>query len=339
MKMIEQFDSLAFKSDDKGGFSILDQRLIPQTVYVDARSVDVHFELIKGLGVRGAPALGETIDRHAYSLAVRQAPFEKLVAELSALGTARPTATNLPAEVTWMLSGLKVENYSPEVVMDRAFGRIKEARELNDRIVKNGQPYIHDGDTVMTICNTGELVGGESALMVFKGAHELGKKIKVYPLETRPFLQGARLTTWELERWGVDYELLHDSLAGYTMKTEQVASFWAGTDRMVYDGFANKVGTYTAAVLAKAHGIPFFVVGPYTSMDRYRELTDLHAMIENRKGLEVRNNVVPRIPDSVPVKDLAFDLTEIRYVDHFILDSGAYTPKEYKAAFYKIAPR
>lgn len=335
---IEQYDSLIFRSDSNGGLLILDQRKIPGMVYVDARVVDVHFELIKGLGVRGAPALGEVIDRHAYSLATRRAPFETLKAELSILGAARPTATNLPAEVKLILEGLTAENYTPEIVMERALGRIREARELSDRIAENGQPFIHDGDTVMTICNTGELVGGQSALMVFKMAHENGKKINGLPLETRPFLQGARLTTWELDRWGISYRLLHDSLAGYIMKTKKVDSVWVGTDRMVRDGFANKVGTYALAVLARAHGIPFYVVGPYTSIDRYNTLGDLQELLEDRGGLEVRNNVVPRIPDKVPVIDLAFDLTEINYVDHFILDSGAYTPEEYQAVFDQLAP-
>lgn len=334
--MIEQFDSLIFRSNDQGQFWILDQRKIPRKVYVDARDVNVHSGLIEGLGVRGAPALGETIDRHAYSLAARRVSLDTLKAELALLGDARPTAVNLKKETEIMIDGLTSENYSPAKVMARALGRIREAREMDQQIAINGQQFVNNGDVIMSICNTGEFVAGQSAMMVIKRAQELGKNPKVLHWETRPFLQGARLSSVEYKNWGVEFEIIHDSMAGHLMRTERVDSFWAGTDRMVIDGFANKVGTYTAAVLADYHGIPLFVVGPYTSMDRYHKLDEIK--IENRGGYEVRNNVRPRIPKTVSVRDLAFDLTPAGLVDHFVINTGVYTPAEYQEVFYQIAP-
>ncbi len=214
---------------------------------------------------------------------------------------------------------------------------VEEAQKIADEdaaqnraIGKNGSVLIEDGDTILTHCNAGELATVEygTALGVIRAAWEEGKKIKVIADETRPLLQGARLTAYELKRDGIPVTLITDNMAGYLMSKGLVDKVIVGSDRIVQDAVVNKIGTYSVAVLAHEHGIPFYVAAPKSTFDLSHKASDV--IIEERKPEEVTNLGSQQIaPDGVNVMNPAFDITPLKYVSAIICETQVYYSKDF----------
>lgn len=290
---------------------ILDQRRLPrEELWVDASHPDALIPLLQGLAVRGAPMIGLSA---AASLAwassrCSRTEWEAMAARLRA---ARPTAVNLMAAVDRMLAAA-----DPVAEAERQFDVDVAA---GDAMAEAGAALVPAGANVLTHCNTGALACGGvgTALGVLRRAHTQGKGIHVWVDETRPLLQGARLTTWELRRAGVPYHLIPDGAAAMLMAQGRVDAVFVGADRIARNGdFANKIGTYALAVAAKHHGVPFYCVAPRSTFDP--ALADGRGIpIEERAAGEVR------VDDVSPVYNPAFDVTPGALVTAFVCEDGA----------------
>jgi methylthioribose-1-phosphate isomerase len=215
-------------------------------------------------------------------------------------------------------------------VVQEAQSIADEDAEANRVMGENGAVLIKDGDVVLTHCNAGALATVEygTALGVIRAAWKQGKKIKVIATETRPLLQGARLTAYELKRDGIPVTLITDNMVGYVMQKGMVDKVVVGADRIVQDGVANKIGTYTVAVLAHEHGVPFYVAAPKSTFDLTRTSADI--IIEERKPTEVTHYGGQQVAaDGVPVLNPAFDVTPLKYVSAIIHEGGVYYPKDF----------
>jgi methylthioribose-1-phosphate isomerase len=320
---------------------MIDQTLLPETFKIlEIRSVDELIEAIKRLAIRGAPAL-EAAGGYGVVLATREKKFEDfeefkdyVKERANQLANARPTAVNLGVGVERVLKKV-FEASSIEEARKKA---LEEAEKIAEEdIIRNklmggfGAKLIEDGDSILTICNTGSLATVEwgTALGVIKSAKLEGKNVRVFACETRPLNQGSRLTTWELLRDGIDVILITDSMAGIVMQKEMVDKVIVGADRIVRDGFFNKIGTYTLAVLAKEHGIPFFVAAPLTTFDWEKKMEDV--VIEERSADELkychvkcRSCIIA--PENVKVYNPAFDPTPFKYVTALITEKGVIFP-------------
>ncbi|MBI3581004.1 MAG: S-methyl-5-thioribose-1-phosphate isomerase, partial [Nitrospinae bacterium] len=247
------------------------------------------------------------------------------------ISSTRPTAVNL----FWAVERVRkaVRDAGPKTVADmkkraaeEAVKILKEDLLINEKMGRNGARLIADGDAVLTHCNAGALATAGrfgTALGVIKAAHLDGKRIRVFADETRPFLQGARLTAWELKKEGIDVTLITDSMAGYCMKKGLVQKVIVGADRIAKNGdVAHKIGTYTIAVLARTHGIPFYVAAPLSTIDF--EIPDgEHIPIEERDAKEVSHIGGRRMaPDGVKIFNPAFDVTPNEYVSAIITERG-----------------
>ncbi|MEM3730513.1 MAG: S-methyl-5-thioribose-1-phosphate isomerase [Candidatus Bathyarchaeia archaeon] len=322
----------------------IDQTMLPhKTVILKMKSCGEVAEAIKTMKIRGAPLLGAAA---AFALALTafhskaKTPSELLSSLEEAAETlrrTRPTAVNLFWAIDRLLN--KVRNFSGEVkdliavVVEEAKKIADEDAEVNRLIGKNGASLINDGDVILTHCNAGALATVEygTALGVIRAAWEQRKKIRVVVTETRPKLQGARLTTYELKRDGIPVTLITDSMVGYVMYKRLVNKVLVGADRIVRDAVINKIGTFTIAVLAKEHNIPFYVAAPKSSFDLARTSTDV--VIEERKPEEVTHIGSQRITvEGVEVMNPAFDITPINYVTAIICESGIL----YKEDFVKL---
>jgi methylthioribose-1-phosphate isomerase len=319
-----------------------DQTKLPlQEVTLEIKSVEQMAEAIKMLRVRGAPLLGAAagfgVAIAAYKSAAKTP--SQLLSELDAAGTLikrqRPTAVNLFWGVDRVLSKAKATKGTVEqikaAVITEAQAIADEDAAQNRAIGKHGAALIDDGDTVLTHCNAGELATVEygTALGVIRAAWEAGKKIRVIADETRPLLQGARLTAYELKRDGIPVTLITDNMAAHVMSKDLVDKVVVGADRIVQDAVFNKIGTYGVAVLAHEHGIPFYVAAPKSTFDLTRKAADVE--IEERKSEEVTHvGCQQTAPDGVAVYNPAFDATPLKYVAGIITESGVYTKKDYK---------
>jgi methylthioribose-1-phosphate isomerase len=224
-----------------------------------------------------------------------------------------------------------------QAVIEEAQKIADEDAAQNRAIGKNGSVLIEDGDTILTHCNAGELATVEygTALGVVRAAWEQGKKIKVIADETRPLLQGARLTAYELKRDGIPVTLITDNMAGYVMSKGLVDKVIVGADRIVQDAVVNKIGTYSVAVLAHEHGIPFYVAAPKSTFDLAHKAVDV--VIEERKPEEVTHiGSVQIAPDGVNVMNPAFDITPLKYVSAIICETQVYYGKDF-GLFKKMA--
>lgn len=322
---------------------VLDQRLLPdQENWIRVESARKMSELIKSLAVRGAPLIGVAA---ALALAVEERSLlknkdmvdvervAKLRAAAKVLREARPTAVNL----MWAMDRMLTANQNSKSVLNEAVLIFNEDVAMCDAIGNNGAGLVKDGDGVLTICNTGGLatVGAGTAFAVLRRAHELGVKFHVYACETRPLLQGARLTTWELARCGIPHTLITDGMAATLMRQGRIQSVFTGADRVAANGdYANKIGTYSLAVLAKYHDIPFYPVAPASTIDaKCAEGSAIE--IEQRDAEEVRGFMSPSVsfrwaPRDVGVYNPAFDVTPSELVTKFVFDSGVLTPDEYR---------
>jgi methylthioribose-1-phosphate isomerase len=319
----------------------LDQTKLPlREVTLEIKTVRQMAEAIKTLRVRGAPLLGAAAG-FGVALAAyhsKAGSKEKLLAELEDAGAIikrqRPTAVNLFWGVDRVLSKARSAEGNVEAIKQAVISEAQkiadEDAEQNHAIGKNGSVLIEDGDTILTHCNAGELATVEygTALGVIRAAWEEGKKIKVIVDETRPLLQGARLTAYELKRDGIPVTLITDNMAGYVMSKGLVNKVIVGADRIVQDAVINKIGTFSVAVLAHEHGISFYVAAPKSTFDLQHKASDV--IIEERKPEEVTRIGSQQIaPDGVNVMNPAFDITPLKYVSAIICETKVYYPKDY----------
>jgi len=319
----------------------LDQTKLPiQEVTLEIKTVEQMAEAIKTLRVRGAPLLGAAA---AFGVALaaynsKTLNKEKLLSELEDAGsiikTQRPTAVNLFWGTDRVLNKARAVTGNVEelkaAVIEEAKKIADEDAAQNHAIGKNGAELIKDGDTILTHCNAGELATVEygTALGVVRVAWEQGKKIKVIADETRPLLQGARLTAYELKRDGIPVTLITDNMAGYFMSKGLINKVIVGADRIVQDAVVNKIGTYSVAVLAHEHDIPFYVAAPKSTFDLANKASDV--IIEERKPEEVTHIGCQQIaPDGINIMNPAFDITPLKYVSAIICESQVYYSKDF----------
>jgi methylthioribose-1-phosphate isomerase len=321
---------------------IIDQRKLPRE-FVKLKITDTEqlHEAIKTLAVRGAPAIGVAA---GYGVVLA---LQKLKADTSAeqvlncieqtskyLASSRPTAVNL----FWALQRVEKQVKSSvasrdsttvesikQSVFDIAQAIYKEDVDMCLQIGQNGQKFIPDGGTVLTHCNAGALAtaGQGTALSVIFEAHKNGKRFKVYVDETRPLLQGARLTMWELQQAGIDSTLICDSTAGWLMKQNKIDAVIVGADRIAANGdTANKIGTYSLAILAKKHNVPFYVAAPSSTFDM-NIISGNEIPIEERPADEVRGFSAAMVaPKDAAVYNPAFDVTEAALITAIITDGS-----------------
>ncbi len=328
--------------DAKGTVKMIDQRKLPlEFVIVEFDDYRDVATAIKDMYIRGAPAIGAAA-AFGLALAARQSQAttrEQWLADLETaadvLRATRPTAVNLFWALDRMLrvarasTQLEVEGLIQDLI-EEAQRIADEDVEINRRMGAHGATLVEDGFNILTHCNAGALatVDYGTALAVIRAAHEHGAKIHVWVDETRPRLQGARLTAWELMNEGIPMTLIADNVAGHLMRTGQVDIVFVGSDRTAANGdVANKIGTYKLAVLAKENGIPFYAVVPTSTIDLSVPTGD-DIPIEERGATEVTHPGGCQVaPDGVQVLNVAFDVTPHRYVTGIITENGiAYPP-------------
>ena len=250
--------------------SILDQTLLPhEERWVEVSTSEDLVGIIKKLQVRGAPLIGVSASIILALESTKDYSKEDLLKKAKQLKQARPTAVNLMVCVDRLITLIN-QDATPKELQVEAENIFNEDVELCQKISNFGAELINEGDNIITHCNTGGLatVGSGTALGIIKKAHEQGKNIHVYVDETRPLLQGGRLTTWELKKLGIPFTLICDNMAGHLMLQNKIDKCFVGADRIATNGdFANKVGTYSLAILCKTHNIPFYVAAPYTTVD------------------------------------------------------------------------
>jgi methylthioribose-1-phosphate isomerase len=310
---------------------ILDQTRLPQTeAYLRCERVEQVAEAIRSLRVRGAPLIGIAA-AYGLALAARSGTGpvrERVLRAAEVLRATRPTARNLFWAIDRMVT--HAQNGADAEALAREALAIHEEDATTCRLVgEYGAALIPSAATVLTICNTGALAtGGEgTALAAIRTAHAAGNPLKVLACETRPLLQGARLTMWELMRGGVPATLIADSMAGACMQRGMADLVLVGADRIARNGdTANKIGTYTLAVLAKHHGTPFYVAAPMSTIDL--SLSDGSQIpIEERDPEEVRSfGGYPTAPSEAPVFNPAFDVTPAELITAIITEKGVARP-------------
>ncbi|MEA1963785.1 MAG: S-methyl-5-thioribose-1-phosphate isomerase [Candidatus Aerophobetes bacterium] len=324
-----------------GQIKIIDQTLLPQKLkYIYCKNIETLRKAIVSLKIRGAPALGIAaalgiVLGMKRSSAKDYPCFKEELEELiSYIGSSRPTAANLFRSLKRLHRCMeknrkrKIEEIK-EALEKEALQIIEEDKRCNRLIGEKGASLIKDGDTILTHCNAGALATADygTALGVIYRAKEEGKRVKVYVDETRPLLQGARLTTWELLREGIETVLICDNVAGEAMREGKIDKVLVGADRIAANGdTANKIGTYTLAVLAKENEIPFYVVSPLSSIDLFLpEGGDIP--IEKRDKNEVIKGLGKVIaPEKVKVYNPAFDITLAKYIKGIITEKGICKP-------------
>lgn len=327
-----------------GRLTIVDQTLLPtEFVEIPLATRAAVWEAIKQLRVRGAPAIG-VCAAYGVLVGLREcAPFasgDALLAEVERvsdyLASSRPTAVNL----FWALDRMRglgraavAQGQAVSSVLDRLEAEAIEIYEEDKRrcraIGESGAPLIRDGDGVLTHCNAGSLATSAygTALALMFRARELGRRFSVYADETRPLLQGARLTTWELMQAGIDVTLICDNTAAQVMREGRVQLVVVGADRVAANGdAANKIGTYGVAQLARAHGIPFYVAAPLSTFDASLATGDL-IPIEERAAEEVTDGFGRRTaPEGVKVYSPAFDVTPATLIAGIVTERGILRP-------------
>ncbi len=324
-----------------GALVLLDQTRLPLEIkYTECRSAADVANAIKTMQVRGAPAIGAAA---AYGLALAaleirnqdKQDFIKGIKKASQmLASTRPTAVNLFWALKRMVDRAEADNTADvsglrEILLREAHDILQEDIEMNRRMGRFGSELIPHGASILTHCNAGALATGGygTALGVIRAAQEAGKDIRVYADETRPLLQGARLTAWELMQDNIPVTLITDNMAGYVMKKGLVSLAAVGADRITANGdVANKIGTYTVAVLCKEHNIPFYVAAPASTIDLGLASGD-QIPIEERDPLEVTSVFGQEVaPQGVNVFNPAFDVTPHSLVTAIITDKGVIRP-------------
>lgn len=325
-----------------GFLELIDQRRLPSKLTkLKCRDIKHLYEAIKTLTVRGAPAIG-VAGAYGLVLAMRKLSSRCSIADAlrclkkaaDYLRLSRPTAVNLSWAIDRVIHAAeKVVAENPKTNLQSLRKIIlKEARTIHQEDVemcrsigRNGQRFIKNGSGILTHCNAGALAtaGQGTALSVMFEAHKKGKKFKVYVDETRPLLQGARLTAWELKQAGIDAVVICDNMAGWLMKQGKISAVVTGADRIAANGdAANKIGTYSLSVLAREHGIPFYLAAPSSTFDLNTKSGD-HIPIEQRAADEVRFLGKKKItPDGVEIYNPAFDVTPAENITAIISEKG-----------------
>ena len=320
---------------------IIDQTKLPLKLeYLDCREVQSIWKAIKELKVRGAPAigiagaLGVILGIKDFSGRDIEAFKIKLDRTIKYLASSRPTAVNL----FWALERMKRRAYSnlnlslpktKELLLNEALKILEEDKSICRKMADYGAKLIQDGDTCLTVCNAGALATADygTALGVFYRAKEEGKAFKVYACETRPLLQGARLTSWELKKHNIDVTLIADNTAGYLMKEGKIDKVFAGADRVAANGdTANKIGTFNLALLSHYHQIPFYIVAPSSTFD-LKLKSGKGIPIEHRKPREVIHLQSKKVAHSqAKVYNPAFDVTLHKFIRAFVTEKGLIKP-------------
>jgi methylthioribose-1-phosphate isomerase len=326
---------------ENGILKLIDQTKLP-TEYriVECRTFEEAAAAIKDMIVRGAPAIGVTA---AYGIAIGAAAidtdskdrfFEELESVCAVIRNTRPTAVNLFWAVERMLRKAMEYRSRPvaaikAVLLEEATAMDAEDVANNIKIGEHGNTLIKENSTILTHCNAGALATCDygTALAVIRVAHQAGKNVAVFADETRPYLQGARLTAWELKEDGIPVTLICDNMAGHFMKSGAINCVIVGADRIALNGdTANKIGTYSVAVLAKENKIPFYVAAPVSTFD-FGIATGESIPIEERDGEEVTHIKGIRLaPEGVRVRNPAFDVTPYPYITAIITEKGIVNP-------------
>lgn len=326
---------------DSGAVKMIDQRALPWKLeFVRLETAEAVAESIQNMTVRGAPAIGAAAG-FGMALAARaskadaiDALAEDLRKAAELLKAARPTAVNLAWAVDKLLEIAASDEFSNpddlrDVLLQAAKRIADEDVAINKRMARRGAALIPDGATILHHCNTGALatVDYGTALGVVRSAFELGKKIHVLLDETRPRLQGSRLSAWELDRLGVSYDIIPDAAAGYYMGHGEVDIILVGADRIAANGdVANKIGTYQLAIMAQAHGIPFYTVAPTSTIDLALSSGE-QIPIEQRDPAEVTTPYGnPVVPAHFKARNPAFDVTPHRYLSGIVTENGIARP-------------
>jgi methylthioribose-1-phosphate isomerase len=325
-----------------GLLELIDQRLLPgKFVKLQCRDIEQLFDAIKTLAVRGAPAIGVSA---AYGLVLGMQNLKpgdsienalKVLAESAEyLASSRPTAVNLfwalqrvrqSAEAFAAANPSETIQALQEIILAEANTICKEDEQMCRRIGQSGQEFIKDGFGILTHCNAGALAtaGQGTALSLMFEAHKNGTKFKVYADETRPLLQGARLTAWELMQAGIDVTVICDNMAGWLMKQGKVNAVITGADRIAANGdAANKIGTYSLSILAREHGVPFYIAAPTSTFDSNIK-SGSEIPIEQRSADEVAAfGKIRTTPEAVGIYNPAFDVTEAKDIAAIITERG-----------------
>lgn len=333
--------TLRWLGDVDGHLRLIDQTRLPlECVEIECRNVETVWEAIRSLRVRGAPAIGIAaaygvcLGMQAAIAADEVSWHARLAEAVERLASSRPTAVNL----FWALKRMRqaAEKSRGERPAAAAERLLAEARAIEDEdrrtcraIGRFGGQLFRDGQGVLTHCNAGGLATADygTALAAIFAAHEEGKTLHVYADETRPLLQGARLTAWELAGRGIDVTLICDSMAAQVMRESRVQAVITGADRIAANGdTANKIGTYGVALLAAAHGIPFYVAAPTSTFDLSLASGDA-IPIEQRDPREITHGFgLQTAPDGVKVYNPAFDVTPARLIRAIICERGVIEP-------------
>lgn len=320
-----------------GRIKLIDQTLLPNELkYVYCDDKESIFHAIKTLMVRGAPAIGIAA---AMGTVVgiknsKSEDFESFFREMkevtSCLGSSRPTAVNLFWGLKRMEDTAQKNSHKPvseikRILLNEAKTILEEDKAICRKIGENGESLLEDGSCVITHCNAGGLATGDygTALAIMFAAAENGKKISVYADETRPLLQGSRLTAWELKNAGIDVTLICDNMAAHTMKRKKIDCVIVGADRIAANGdTANKIGTYSLSIIAKEHNVPFYVAAPASTFDLSIASGD-EIQIEERNPDEVTKIAGNKIaPDEIKVFNPAFDVTPASNITAIITERG-----------------
>lgn len=336
------FQTLKWIGGVDGFLELIDQRQLPaEFVKIQCRTIEQLFEAIQTLAVRGAPAIGVSVGYGLVLAMQKLKPADSLKQGLKVLAesaeylsSSRPTAVNL----FWALERVRrsAEEFVAtkpdialqalrEAVLTEANAISQEDVDMCQRIGQNGEKFIKEGAGILTHCNAGALAtaGQGTALSVMFEAHKNGKKFRVYADETRPLLQGARLTAWELKQAGIDVTVICDNMAAYLMKQGKVDAVITGADRIAANGdTANKIGTYSLSILAREHGIPFYIAAPSSTFDLSVK-SGAEIPIEQRPAGEVASfGDRKTAPEGVDIYNPAFDITEAQDITAIITERG-----------------
>ena len=325
----------------EGVLRLIDQTRLPREIsWVECKTYNDVARAIKDMIVRGAPAIGVSA---AYGIAIGARGiaansgdvfFNELGKICDTVKNTRPTAVNLfwAVERIWKKAILNKDKSICEIkdiILNEAMLMEQEDIKTNREIGLNGNSLIKEGWTILTHCNAGALATSDygTALGVIRAAHESGKNIRVFADETRPYLQGSRLTVWELMEDGIPVTLICDNMAGHFMKEGLINCVIVGADRIALNGdTANKIGTYSLSVLAKENSIPFYIAAPVSTIDFTIESGE-KIPIEERKAEEITHiKGIPIAPEGVRVRNPAFDVTPSKYITAIITEKGLIYP-------------
>ena len=321
---------------------ILDQQALPQQQnWLPAHTVAQLVDHIHALRVRGAPLIGLSASLLLALLGEQGLPRAQLADALEVLRAARPTAVNLMNNLDRMKAALAESDFATALSAE-ALRLLAEDKQLCDNIARAGSALVKPGSQLLTHCNTGGLAtaGVGTALGVIAQAHQQGLVKNVWVDETRPLLQGGRLTAWELGELHIPYRLIADSMAASLMARGVVDAIWVGADRIAANGdVANKIGTYSLAVLAHYHAIPFYVAAPHTTLDRQCP-NGAAIPIEQRAASEITGvagsfGSVQWAPEHAAVDNPAFDVTPAALISGWVLDTGVVTPEQVAAGIFQ----